>query len=352
MFRRGVKAAVLAFSFSVVCTSAAAAPKTHKVYAGQTLGMIAKRYNVSVDALCAENGIPRSRPIKPGQELQIPGASDGSGKAGRGGAKSTASAKASAREEKAAKDKDRSKSKKPIVHTVYRGQTLAMIAKRYHVSIETLCHANGIERRGTIKPEQRLIVPGPGDADGSRARRLRMEGFLDDADDRTAPTDPRQDWRTFQKSAWRRGYVTLTSQGQSWKGYVIGPDGHVLPKAHGGVSETLASWRTGKSVDIDARLVETIARVSDTFGGRPIHVVSGYREHSHTASSRHPKGKALDFSIEGVPNWAVRDFLRTLDDVGVGYYPNSSFVHLDVRSYNAYWVDRSGPGEEPQYARQ
>jgi hypothetical protein len=32
----------------------------------------------------------------------------------------------------------------------------------------------------------------------------------------------------------------------------------------------------------------------------------------------------------------------------VGYYPNSSFLHLDVRGYNSYWIDYAGPGEAPR----
>jgi hypothetical protein len=32
--------------------------------------------------------------------------------------------------------------------------------------------------------------------------------------------------------------------------------------------------------------------------------------------------------------------------VGVGFYPTSGFVHLDVRKGPSfYWVDRSGPGK-------
>jgi len=46
----------------------------------------------------------------------------------------------------------------------------------------------------------------------------------------------------------------------------------------------------------------------------------------------------------------VRDFCRTLGTVGVGYYPNSSFVHLDVRDVPTYWIDYSGPGQAPRYA--
>ena len=48
---------------------------------------------------------------------------------------------------------------------------------------------------------------------------------------------------------------------------------------------------------------------------------------------------------------ALVKFLRTIDRVGVGYYPNSVFVHMDTRPEKAYWVDYSKPGEQPIYAR-
>jgi hypothetical protein len=45
----------------------------------------------------------------------------------------------------------------------------------------------------------------------------------------------------------------------------------------------------------------------------------------------------------------LRDYCRTLKNVGVGYYPNSTFVHLDVRTTPAFWIDYSKPGEPPRY---
>jgi hypothetical protein len=89
-------------------------------------------------------------------------------------------------------------------------------------------------------------------------------------------------------------------------------------------------------------------RVSDTFGGRMIRVVSGYRTSSFFADSRHKHSAAVDFSIAGVPNAVVRQYLLMFDDVGVGYYPNSSFVHMDVRNGAMQWVDYAGPGEAPR----
>lgn len=53
-------------------------------------------------------------------------------------------------------------------HVVAKGQTLGMIAHRYHVSIAAICRANGIRRRAPIHPKQKLIIPAPGD-DGSKA---------------------------------------------------------------------------------------------------------------------------------------------------------------------------------------
>jgi LysM repeat protein len=49
----------------------------------------------------------------------------------------------------------------PRRHTVVRGQTLGAIARRYQVSIEALCQANGISRRDVIRPGQRLVIPPP-----------------------------------------------------------------------------------------------------------------------------------------------------------------------------------------------
>ena len=105
---------------------------------------------------------------------------------------------------------------------------------------------------------------------------------------------------------------------------------------------------------LDPRLVALVGIVSNHFGGKPLEVVSGYRAYTptqYTPHSNHNLGKALDFRVRGVPNEALRDFCRTLRSAGCGYYPNSTFVHLDVRDTKAYWIDWSHPGEPPKYDR-
>jgi hypothetical protein len=76
--------------------------------------------------------------------------------------------------------------------------------------------------------------------------------------------------------------------------------------------------------------------------------VSGWRDHSYFEDSRHKHSQAVDFSIQGVDNTVLRDYVRRFRNCGIGYYPNSSFVHLDVRDAAAYWVDYAGPGEAPR----
>jgi hypothetical protein len=66
----------------------------------------------------------------------------------------------------------------------------------------------------------------------------------------------------------------------------------------------------------------------------------------------HSSGRAIDFRVEGVKNEDVVAYCKSLGDTGCGFYPNSSFVHVDVRDAGAghvSWIDASGPGETPRY---
>jgi LysM repeat protein len=218
----------------------------------------------------------------------------------------------------------------PTEHTVYPGQTLGRIAKRYNVSVESICRFNKIKHGARIKPGQRLLIPAEGDD--------------------VPATRTGNRWQDFVDPPLKRGVVVLETPNRRFKGVVLSARGKILPKAKDGIERVLASWRTGRRHEIDPRLIQLIVKMSDTFGGRPIRVVSGYREHSFADESKHKVGRAFDFSVPGIPNAMLRDYLRTLHDVGVGYYPNSTHVHLDVRDVNTYWVDTSSPGDPPRYA--
>lgn len=66
----------LGLALTGVTSSAHAEPTLHTVGDGQTLGKIAKRYNVSIAAICTANSIERRTKIKPGMRLLIPDKDD------------------------------------------------------------------------------------------------------------------------------------------------------------------------------------------------------------------------------------------------------------------------------------
>ena len=330
-------------------TEAFAKPKVHTVYSGQRLGSIAKRYNVSVEELCQANGISSRDPIKPGQKLIIPGTDDGSD------SKSGADSKTPETEKDTGPTKPAGAAK---IHVVAKGHTLAAISGRYAVTVGAIENANGISRRDALSVGQKLVIPHKTDKDGAYARKQRLRGHFDE---QTKSKDDKEDggreksssgkggeatWQKYVKPAWKRGYIEIFRYGRSWKGYVIGPTNEVLGHASNKINYVMGAKEDGPRVD--PKLIRLISAISDKFGGRPMRIVSGYRTKSFVAASKHKEGKAIDFSIPGVPNEALRDYLRTIKGVGVGYYPNSSFVHLDVRGYNSYWVDYAGPGEAPR----
>lgn len=65
-----------------------------------------------------------------------------------------------------------------------------------------------------------------------------------------------------------------------------------------------------------------------------------------TKGSHHGHGEAADIRLPGVPPVDLANFVRAnFERVGVGYYPTSLFVHVDVRKRSYYWRDPSGPGQ-------
>ena len=66
----------IALCFSLLLASGSAAGKEHVVGDGQTWGKIAKRYQISIAALCKANGMTRRDKIKVGQRLTIPSPTD------------------------------------------------------------------------------------------------------------------------------------------------------------------------------------------------------------------------------------------------------------------------------------
>lgn len=105
---------------------------------------------------------------------------------------------------------------------------------------------------------------------------------------------------------------------------------------------------TNQATHMDTRLIEILARVATRFSADRIDVVSGYRSPKYNLmlrkkgrevarQSQHPEGTAVDFRVRGVPIKTVVQYVRSLRRGGVGYYPNSQFVHSDTGRVR-YWT--------------
>jgi hypothetical protein len=135
-------------------------------------------------------------------------------------------------------------------------------------------------------------------------------------------------------------------------------DGTPAPSAADKMGVLLRPGGTDKpAVSIDAGLIERLSLAVLHFA-KPgttskVAIISGSRPSS--AGSYHASGRAMDFRIDGVKNEELVAFCKSLGDTGCGYYPNSSFVHMDVRdpgTGHVAWIDASGPGEAPRYVSQ
>jgi uncharacterized protein YcbK (DUF882 family) len=99
----------------------------------------------------------------------------------------------------------------------------------------------------------------------------------------------------------------------------------------------------GEEHPLDPRTLALAYRIQRHFEVPELRVVSGYRVPKPGSHSNHGKGRAIDMVVPGVPDEEVARFARELGFTGVGVYPTSQFVHVDIRPRSYFWVDYSGP---------
>jgi len=118
---------------------------------------------------------------------------------------------------------------------------------------------------------------------------------------------------------------------------------HYDPGAQAKVNKYLRDYRTGDIREYDPRVLDLLHDLTESLG-RPdaeIEIVCGYRTqrtneylrtHGHGVArqSLHMQAMAIDIRLRGVSTRTLRDAAIALHRGGVGYYPTSNFVHVDV----------------------
>lgn len=97
---------------------------------------------------------------------------------------------------------------------------------------------------------------------------------------------------------------------------------------------------TGAEAPTDPRLIDLLYRISQRTGQK-ILLVSGFRApmYSKAKLSYHTRGMAADIRIPGMTALMARDLAESMGVKGLGYYPVSGFIHVDVRDQRTRWID-------------
>ena len=137
-----------------------------------------------------------------------------------------------------------------------------------------------------------------------------------------------------------RLYHTHTNEGID---VVYRQGDHYLPSAVARLNSFLRDRRTGTFFQLDRRVFDLLHHLTVAVG-RPeaqIDIICGYRTpwsneflrrttSGVASNSLHMLGEAIDIRIPGVPTPELRDAALGLGRGGVGFYPESGFVHVDV----------------------
>lgn len=110
------------------------------------------------------------------------------------------------------------------------------------------------------------------------------------------------------------------------------------------INHGLRDWRTNDATTMDPALIMLLATLRDSLDQSPrarFDIISGYRSPKTNAAlharsggvaskSQHMLGKATDIALPGVPLARVHQAALALGRGGVGFYPESGFVHVDT----------------------
>ena len=139
----------------------------------------------------------------------------------------------------------------------------------------------------------------------------------------------------------RRAFVHNLHTGETLNA-VYYENGAYVPDALHAAMKVLRDWRNGEEHFMDPRLFDLLNQLRSKMDVRgAFQIVSGYRSaatnammHQHSQEvavhSQHILGKALDIGMEGVELARLHRAALSLRAGGVGFYPNSGFVHVDV----------------------
>lgn len=119
-------------------------------------------------------------------------------------------------------------------------------------------------------------------------------------------------------------------------------DGQYIPDSLVEINRILRDYRTGDIYEIAPKLLDMLCELRSRLDtNEPFELISGYRSpatnamlrsqgHGVAENSLHTKGMAADIRVPGQSLALLRRTAIGLQAGGVGYYPESQFVHVDI----------------------
>jgi uncharacterized protein YcbK (DUF882 family) len=127
---------------------------------------------------------------------------------------------------------------------------------------------------------------------------------------------------------------------------------HFVPGALAKLDYFLRDHRTVDVRHFDPRLYDILSDLTSSIGnpGGEIDIICGYRTSStneslraHTTgvakNSLHIQAEAIDLRMPGIDTLKLRKAALALSRGGVGYYPHSDFIHVDVGRVRQWCFD-------------
>jgi len=148
--------------------------------------------------------------------------------------------------------------------------------------------------------------------------------------------------RVVQTPGARFGKFTLQSvnTGEEVEVTLNLDTGEVDAAGYARLRHMMRCQRTTAETPIDPRLIDLLYRIAQRTHQK-LQLVSGFRApmFSLATLSYHTRGMAADIRIPGMTPLMARDLAESMGVHGLGYYPVSGFIHVDVRDDNARWTD-------------
>ena len=124
--------------------------------------------------------------------------------------------------------------------------------------------------------------------------------------------------------------------------------GRYIPDALLTIDRLLRDFRSSEVHPIDPRLLDILSELrQQVHSSAPFEIISAFRSPATnemlarsgrgvSRSSLHLSGRAIDIRLPGVATANLRDAGMRLRAGGVGYYPDSDFIHVDTGRIR-YW---------------